>query len=672
MFYLGVAGAMLLLLAAMILWGLAVGAGELSPLEALLLPPLGLLAAWAFAMWLTGLLLAFNGVVALATLLALMLAGAWRARRCARPLQRLRERLRGLGSGLRSLDQGEKAAAIFVGLACALSLAQLPAPPSGGDYDSLVYHLAVPWRYVRAGRVLELPYDHHSYFPFAFEMLFAAPLSWFGLGLTSAAPASGAVAAKILHWAMLPASALLLVAFGSRVLKNRRAGWLSALVWCSVPLVVSEAATAYIDLGLCAWVLAAFHCAARALESRPEPESQRDKKAWILWSGTFAGAAVGCKYLGALYAALVCAWLLLALLKLRPGPSVWKAGAGALGLMLVLGGGFYARNIAWTGSPVFPFAYGIFGGRGWTSEMAAAYARDQNAFGFGRSPGDLIWLPWRLTMTPFNAAARPAGQPGAPLTVGLPAWPFSDAPALDSVHTGLFEAVGAFSTTLLGPLLLALGAPAVLMKRKPPALRAWMLAVGALWIFWALTGQYARYLLPALALWCAACGWCAARLLERAGLRLLLPLVLSAWCLCSLGLSAVNGVGSWDVVLGRRPPAQWLASSFSGWKSMSWINLNVPEDEGVAVWGEPRCLYLDRKYLWADDPHNNLLDYPKLRDWPSLKAALKALGASWILWNTQAGRNGGVFGPSAEVARLIESNAALKFEARGYRVYRLD
>ncbi len=665
MFYLGVAGAMLLLLAALILWGLAVGAQELSPLEALLLPPLALLAAWALAMWLTGLLLAFNGLVALSTLLVLLLAGAWRARR-SQPVHRMRERLSVLTLGLKSLDRGEKGAAIFVSLACALSLTQLLAPPSGGDYDSLVYHLAVPWRYVRAGRVLELPYDHHSYFPFAFEMLFAAPLSWFGLSLNSSAPAGGAVAAKVLHWAMLPASALMLVAFGSRVLNSRRAGWMAALIWCSVPLVVGEASMAYIDLGLCAWVLAAFHCAARAVPSRA------DSKAWILWSGAFAGAALGCKYLGALYAAFVCAWLLLAALKMQPNGSGWKAYASALSLMLVLGGGFYARNIVWTASPVFPFAYSVFGGRGWTSEMASAYTRDQNAFGFGRSPSDLAWLPWRLTMTPLNAAGRQATQSGQPLTVGLPLWPFSDVPASDEVHTGLFETVGAFSNTLLSPLLLALGAPAVLMRRKPPQLKAWMLAVGAMWIFWALTGQYARYLLPALALWSAACGWCAARLLERPLLRLLLSGVLGLWCVVSLGLSALNSTSSWDVVLGRRQPVEWLASTFPGWKAMSWINLHVPENEGVAVWGEPRCLYLDRKYLWADDPHNNLLDYSRLRDWPSLKAALNKLGTSWILWNTNAGRNGGVFGPSAEVARLIEANAHFQFEARGYRVYSLN
>ena len=666
MFYLGTAGVMLLLLALLLAWGLAVGGPELSPIEALLLPALALLGVWSFAMWAVG-SLAFNGTVALASLLALLLAGWWRARQ-AQPLARLRHRLALLRQGSRSLGASEKAAALFVAAACALSFVLLLAPPSGGDYDSLVYHLAVPWQYVRAGRVIELAYDHHSYFPFAFEMLFAAPLSWFGLNATSTVPASGAVAAKILHWAMLPASALLLVSFGSRVLGSRRAGWMAALVWCSIPLVLTQASTAYIELGLCAWVLAAFYCAARALEAGA---SQEHRRAWLLWCGAFSGAALGSKYLGAIYAALVFAWLLVSLLRRRQLSSSWKPYAGAVALMLVLGGGYYARNIAWTGSPVFPFAYEVFPARGWTPEMAQAYKKDQEAYGFGRSPSDLLLLPWRLSMTPFNVGARQSPQPGQSLTVGLPAWPLSAAPEEDTDHNGLFEAPGGVLSTVLSPLLLALGAPALLMRRKPPALKALMLAVGLVWIFWSATGQYARYLMPALALWCVACGWCADRLLHRVALRAGLACALALCCVASLGLCALGGQ-SWEVALGQRQPSEWLSSTFPGWRAMNWINRETPPDDGVAVWGEPRCFYLDRPYFWADDPHNQLLDYSKLKDWPTLKAALQKLGAKWVLWNVQPGGNGGFGGPSAEVAALIERNASLQIEERGYRVYRLD
>ena len=669
MFYLGPVGAMLLLLALLLLWGLAVGGPELSPVEALLLPPLALLGVWSFAMWAVGSLIAFNGAVALASLLALLAAGWWRAL-SIQPPQRMRQRLSLLRQSLRSLGGTEKAAALFVGVACALSFVLLLAPPSGGDYDSLVYHLSVPWQYVRAGRVIELAYDHHSYFPFAFEMLFAAPLSWFGLDALSMTPAPGAVAAKVLHWAMLPASALLLAAFGSRVLASRRAGWMAALVWCSIPLALVQASTAYIDLGLCAWVLAAFYCAARALEAGASQAHRRD---WLLWCGAFAGAALGSKYLGALYAAFLFAWLLVSLLRSGQLLPLWKPYAGAVALMLLLGGGYYARNIAWTGSPVFPFAYEVFPARGWTPEMAREYSASQAQFGFGRSPLDWAMLPWRLSMTPFNVGARSAPQPGQPLTVGLPAWPLSDAPAGNAAHSGLFEALGGASATVLSPLLLALGAPALLMRRKPPSLKAWMLAVGLAWIFWGATGQYARYLMPALALWCAACGWCADRLLDRPPLRVGLASALGACCVASLGLCALSSQ-SWSVALGQRQPSEWLSSTFRGWTAMNWINRQTPANDGVAVWGEPRCLYLDRPYFWADDPHNQLLDYsnPKLQDWPSLKAALKNLGAKWVLWNAKAGENGGFGGPSPEVAALIEQNASLQFEARGYRVYRLN
>jgi hypothetical protein len=90
------------------------------------------------------------------------------------------------------------------------------APPNANDYDSLVYHLAAPQRYLDIGRIVELPYDHHSYFPFLTEMLFALGLQW-----------KGPVLAKLFHWLMLPLCCMTLIAMGSRHF-SRRAGLVAA------------------------------------------------------------------------------------------------------------------------------------------------------------------------------------------------------------------------------------------------------------------------------------------------------------------------------------------------------------------------------------------------------------------------------------------------------------
>ncbi len=556
-------------------------------------------------------------------------------------------------------DASEKTCAVYLLLTFILTFVFALVPPSGNDYDSLVYHLAAPLRYVQAGRVIALPYDHHTFFPFTLEMLFAAPLSLCSDVL------AGAVGAKLFHWLMLPLSALLLIAVSTRHL-SRRAGCLGAIVWVSIPVVQNEAVTAYIDLGLVAFVVAAFGAFANARWC--ENQSAQTRRSWLLWCGVLGGFVLGSKYLGALFLIWLGAWLLFDLRKTRDRSGTnWRIFVRLCAIVLILGGGWYVRNWLQTGNPVFPFAYEIFGGRNWTIEMARAYSADQLKYGFGRTPADWLLLPFRLTFMPFNAVATADGQ-----IFGLPFWPLSYAPGDNSVASGLFESGGLAAQTMIGPLLLAFGAPLVAMKNKPRVVGFWVWTMAFYWIFWAATGQYARYLLPALALWSAGCGWALSQLLQFSRiLKTVLASLVVLWCAVSLRLFSFNNHYMWPVVSGHTAPRDWLPTALPPYRAQNWINQNLPANAMVAVWGEPRDLYLQRAYFWADDAHNQLIDYNTARDWPSLLKQLRALGTTHILWNTRPATNGGALGLSPETGALIQNNAEFLQEFGGYRVYRL-
>jgi len=657
--YLSVALVTLVSFALLIAWSCAVAGDELSPLEACVFPALGVAGAWALAVWVAGSLGWLSSASVLILLFGLLLAGAAWSTRGRGPqvlAVRLRERVGSLAQSLRNLRRGEQVALAFLSFQCALLFVLTLAPPSAGDYDSLMYHLAAPLRYVRAGRVLELGYDHHTYFPFTFEMLFAAPLAvW-------SDPLKGAVAAKLLHWATLPASIALLLAAGARW-KSQLAGWIAALAWASIPVVAAEATTAYIDVGLAAFVLAAFLAFSTMLYDTGQ--STQSARSWMWWSAAMAGFALGSKYLGALFVGILGAWWLGSLLLSRGKTSTSAAPrwlvAWSIGVLL-LGGGWYARNQAWVGSPVFPFAYAIFGGENWSPERAAAYEVDQKKFGFGRAPSDWLLLPFRLTFSPFNAAARADNS-----TVGLPAWPLSSQPANDTFHSGLFEVTGFATQTMIGPLLLALGLPALAVRRKPPAVGMWAWSVGFLWIFWGATGQYARYLLPALALWCGVCGWGSARLWQFSITRAAIALALVVWLPASLLLAWRNTSHAWPVASGQSSGREWLNRAFLGFEAMEWASQNTPATSNFAVFGEPRCFYLERPYFWADVEHNTLLKPGELTQENALDS-LKRLGATHVLWN--AGPTS-VFGPPEPVRLALQERGALIHEAKGYRIYRL-
>jgi hypothetical protein len=530
------------------------------------------------------------------------------------------------------------ALALYLFFVCALTLFLALAPPNANDYDSLVYHLAAPARYLMDGRTSELPYDHHTYFPFAMEMLYALGLYW-----------SGPVLAKLFHWLMLPLCCLAIMAIGQRHF-SLRAGLIGAALFASIPIVLIEATTAYIDLGLTFFVLVAFGCFLNWLRTR--------ETRWLLSSGLMSAFACNTKYFGVLFFGWLLLWALGEMTQRRK--FEWKPLLGFCATTAVFGGFYYIRNWFWVGNPVYPFAYEIFGGKGWTAEMAAAYARDQASFGFGRAPLDWILLPFRAAWAPLN--------------FGQPFWPLSDLPLQNSAVAGRFEVPGHILQTIIGPALLAFGVPLVFIKRKPQAVGFLLWSFLFFWVFWAATSQQLRYLIPSLGLLSVACGWGVLRLQQRSALlKWTIGIALCAWLAFVPALTAWRLRDAIPVALGQENPEVYLSRTFAGYDAMKWASENTPRDSYFAIYGEPRDFYLKRRYFWADDAHNNLIDYSQIQTGAQLVAALKKQGANYVLWNTRAEQNGGFGGPPPQIHEAIERGLLTEvYEARGYRVLRIN
>ena len=642
MFYLADAALFVLFALALLSLGLGCFAPARPLLETLVLPALATLGALGLAIWLVGSLGVTSGV--LWALLFVIGWFSWMILRRRFVIQNARR----IWPAVRALNAPEKALVFYLLIVWALVFALTLAPPSGADYDSLVYHLAVPAQYSHAGRVMQLAFDHHSYFPFTMEMLYGVALQL-----------RGPVFAKLFHWLMLPLGALILVAMGQRA-GSRVGGLLSACLFTSLPMTLVEASTAYVDLGFTAFAVAAVLCFAGA------PTSNRVHN--LAWSGAFCGFCLGTKYFGWLILGFLGVWLCVETLKTKP--SNGARGIALFGaLALAIGGGWYARNFVWVGNPVYPFAYGVFGGRGWTAQMAQLYDQSQAIYGFGRSPADLLMLPFRLAMTPLNVGGfEVLGVRGQPL------WPLIPGP-ITGEKTGLFDVPALFFITFPGPAIFAFGLPALLARDKPrPILIAASLFV-FLWIFWALTSQQVRYLFPALALLSAVGGWGMAKWAPKLKLaRWIGGAGLAAWLLFAPLFITMQARRSFRVIAGAQTPEDYLTRTLFGYSAMQWINANAPANARVAVYGEPRDFYLQRSYFWADDAHNELIDYPKISTGAQLAAALKAQGATYILANFDAARNGGVFGPPQPLFDEMLSAAAAELvfdNQRGYRVYRL-
>ena len=167
-------------------------------------------------------------------------------------------------------------AALSVFVICIIVLASVPPV----DRDALTHHLAVPKIYLKHGGLVEIPWVPFSYFPMNLDLIYLIPL-YFGNDIIP----------KYIHFAF----ALLTGCLISGYLKQRTGkdlyGWLGALLFLSLPVVVKLSITVYVDLGLIFFSTAALiyilKWAANGYFARH-----------LILSGVFCGLALGTKYNG--------------------------------------------------------------------------------------------------------------------------------------------------------------------------------------------------------------------------------------------------------------------------------------------------------------------------------------------------------------------------------------
>lgn len=522
-------------------------------------------------------------------------------------------------------------------------------PPQA--YDDLSYHLAAPKIYARTGRVSILPWDHHSAFPFTLEMLYTLCLL-----------CGRATDAQLLN-SLVGALAVLAVGLLGRDLGGPRVGWLAALIWAATPLVVDQFGTCYTELGFALYQLAAWLAMVEYLNLRvtaisftggaftPKPRQPH----WLPLLGLCAGFCVGVKWTGVVAVAYLLGAMLVLGLRDRLAGRALRADLLTVGLIATLvAAPWIARTWLATGNPVFPFAHGVFGSPLWSDDRAAAYDRAQKDFGQrfevtrdGRmvlldadpdAHHSLLHLPgalWRLTLHPdwyFDRGASFTGRhrlgPAylALLPLGLVGWLLlarrRTPPAYDEERDETVEQV--YKQEFRRQVDIATTHRITERVSRDTARGAGLLAGHLVFVllFWFVTMQYSRYLVPHLALWAVLAAWAADGLF-----RLRLSAVAVGVVLAMQALGGVAFAG----LLARSGSSAGEAA----WPAMAWLNANAPADARVALYGEPRGYWLDRDYFWAERGHSTIIPDEARRGLePYLDYLTATLGATHALVST--------------------------------------
>ncbi len=436
------------------------------------------------------------------------------------------------------------------------------APES--SFDALWYHLAYPQRYLQHGRLVDVPTDYVSLYPMTWEL-------WFGYGLAI----GGQPAATLLHFACMPLLALLVYELSTRFTSNPHP-FLATALFATIPTVMWEASTAYIDLALALHVTVAIYAVLRFLDAE-EPQ-------WLVIGALNLGLALATKHLALIVWGLICSLLVIELwfkhrsiwLSLRPALIL-----GALALLFPLP--WYARSWWATGNPVFPELYHLFGAPAhrWDEVTNQGLGRFLDHFGRSRTLWNLITLPWHLT-----------------------------------IHAASYDGT-------LGPVFLIV-LPLVAFKRLQRELRWMLIFVVCFVAFWAspLSSFQMRFLVPVMpilaVLAAVAVRWFGELLWLYGGRRaqtlgasvLLVLLVLNLPLFTSLHErdharntdwlnSTLHGLPL-GVVIGAEGSEQYLTRTVTSYGVWNYANATVPDDAYILTWSGGEEFYTRHQRVWAN------------------------------------------------------------------------
>ena len=306
------------------------GCADLEPLpRALLAVALGL-GAVAYCLFGLGVLGLFSPPVLVAAAVTLVAATA-RDTMALPP--RLPEALRNRARAFGEMPGVDRILALLGGAGFLVALAIALAPPT--DYDGLMYHLAVPARFLQAGRIYPMPDVIQANFPFTAEMIYS-------IGLAFGSDSFGRLLNLVL-WGLLVAGTW----WTGRRYLGSQTGLPAALALLTAPgayIASSTCVEMLWGLLLLAGVLAFFQYL------------DRSDTGWLVLMGILSGLVLGTKQLAAGVPLMLGCGIAAHLLFSRRVGLLEMVRPLALfcATTLLVASPWYLKNWLWLGSPLYP------------------------------------------------------------------------------------------------------------------------------------------------------------------------------------------------------------------------------------------------------------------------------------------------------------------------------
>ena len=442
--------------------------------------------------------------------------------------------------------------------------------------DALVYHLNIPKIYSANQGLIRLPFNVYANMPHYGEILYTLMFS-----------IAGEAGAKLLYFLVLVGAAGATYTLASRFVR-RDLAMIAGSLFLVQPLLLDQRVVCNIDVMLAYFYLSAaillFDAAPKRTTeaavtdsgnlragdaSRPRGSGAAAKSDALprparlaISAAIIAGFMLGMKYT----AVLPCAALLL--IPALTASWTWKRIALMAAIALLVFSPWLIKNQIYVGNPVYPLLEGTFDGLNWDSVQSSQLISWQRSMGMGRGFLDYLLLPVRIGVM---------GKPG-----------------LNYTH---FDGI-------LSPVFLILVPLAFFWRRRGTAVLGLMGGAGL--VFWALTSQQVRFLIPTIALAAVLAAMGLAGLRARVGrgrFRAVLILVFLAQASSLIvpdqyGRPVISALyDRLPAAAGLETPREFLGRNIQSYSLFQQMNENIPPGQAVFLVWENRGYYLDRPYF---------------------------------------------------------------------------
>ncbi|MFN0152252.1 MAG: ArnT family glycosyltransferase [bacterium] len=252
--------------------------------------------------------------------------------------------------------------------ACYLPNALMPVL----EHDDNVYHLAIPRIYLEEHALTRMPSSLFANMPHIVEVLYTIPMS-----------CGDFVAPKVFAYSMALWTLAALVAFARPILGGFGAG-LIALVFVSGKNVQWHLGLAYVEPVIGFFLLSACLAFWRWRQTR--------EAGLLRVVGVACGMAIASKYSAWGFAGAILGVSAFAAIRAR------SRGVFALVLIpIAFAAPWLVKNALYTGNPIYPNLFGLFGGAYWSEIQAMHLLRSMDfAGGPEKTLASFAALPWRL------------------------------------------------------------------------------------------------------------------------------------------------------------------------------------------------------------------------------------------------------------------------------------